>query len=154
MQAAPLILARTVVHAEVFEASAAAVWKLLVDWAGIGLWMPEAHIRSVEIEGSGPGAVRHLVTGQGVRIAERLDTADEAAGIVELSILEPLPWGMLSYRARATLQQLGGNRCRLTWRGTFTMPESGPDPEALARFLKKAYQAMFLGIRRASEGKT
>jgi hypothetical protein len=148
----PLVLQRTVEHAETFDAPARAVWKLLIDWEGIAGWMPAGHIRSLEMEGEGLGAVRHLVTGQGARVAERLDAADEEAGILELTIVEPLPWGMLAYSARGRLEALGDDRCRLTWRGKFTVPDSGPEPETLSRFLLQAYRAMFDGIRQASRG--
>ena len=115
-------------------------------------WMPEGNIRSLKMEGQGIGAVRHLVTGKGVHISERLDFADEQSGILELSIIEPLPWGMLSYFARGTVQPVSGQRCRLTWQGTFAVPESGSQSTRLAHMLKNLYGTMFVGIRRKTEG--
>jgi len=99
------------------------------------------------MEGSGVGAVRHLVTRDGVRIAERLDLADEEQGRLELSILDPLPWSMLSYEASAQLDQLGREKCSLQWEGTFELPEKGKAADALDQFLGKSYKTMFKGIR-------
>ena len=144
--------ARTVTHTETFDVPAPIVWSLLLDWGGIADWMPAGHIRSLELQGEGIGAVRYLETGQGARVAERLDVADAAAGILELSILDPLPWGLTSYRARGTLEALGKNRCRLTWQGSFSVREAAPEAESLPAFLEKAYRAMFQGIRPATGG--
>ena len=109
--------------------------------------MPHGIISSLDMEGSDIGAVRHLVTCQGVQIAERLDRADEKQGRLELSILDPLPWSMLSYKASAQLDQLGPEKCSLRWEGWFELPENGQEGDALARFLGKSYEAMFKGIR-------
>lgn len=109
--------------------------------------MPGGLIRHLDIEGAGVGAVRHIITHQGVRIAERLERADERAGQLELSILEPLPWEMLSYRAYAQLDELGPGKCHLRWEGRFEFPEDGQAAEALAQLLGKSYKLMFAGLR-------
>lgn len=109
--------------------------------------MPRGIISSVELEGSGVGAVRHIVTREGVHIAERLDRADEQQGRLELSILDPLPWSMLSYKAFAQLDQPGPGKCSLRWEGRFELPEYGQEADLLAEFLGKAYKEMFKGIR-------
>lgn len=137
-------------HTEVFDVPAGTVWRLLADWHGIVDWMPEGYIRSVRAEGAGPGAIRHLVTGQGVQLSERLDLLDEGAGRLELSMVGPLPWGLLSYRARARLVAVSPDRCQLTWMGTFETPAAGPETVSLAALLRKSYAKMFLGIRRAT----
>jgi hypothetical protein len=93
------------------------------------------------------GAVRHLVTGRGVSISERLDEMYEKSGSLQLTIIEPLPWGMLSYTAQAQLEDVNGDSCQLTWCGTFELPESGPAADELAALLKKSYSMMFKGIR-------
>ena len=109
--------------------------------------MPGGLITSLDIEGSGTGAVRHIVTHQGVRIAERLERADEQTGQLELSILEPLPWEMLSYSARAQLDELGPEKCFLRWEGRFELKEGGQAAEALVQLLGKSYKLMFAGLR-------
>lgn len=138
---------RSVSHSEVFDSAASAVWSILVDWGSIVDWMPRGLISSLDLEGNGTGAIRHIITHQGVRIAERLDRADERAGQLELSILEPLPWDMLSYRALAQLDELGPAQCRLRWQGRFELPEDGQAAEALAQLLGKSYKLMFAGLR-------
>jgi hypothetical protein len=138
---------RSVTHTEKFDSSASAVWLILVDWGSIVDWMPHGIISNLEIEGSGVGSVRHIVTRQGVHIAERLDRADERQGRLELSVLDPLPWSMLSYKASAQLDELGREKCSLQWKGTFELPEKGQAADALGQFLGKSYKTMFKGIR-------
>ena len=143
----PLSHKQSVSHSELFNAPAAAVWELLIDWSGIVNWMPDGYIRELQMEGQGLGAIRHLVTGQGVKISERLDEIDAPGGRLNLSIIEPLPWGMLSYTARAQLDSSGNDQCRLGWRGTFELPAGGAAAAELAKLLKKSYIKMFEGIR-------
>ncbi len=122
-----------------------------MDWAAIVDWMPDGYVRSLQMEGQGLGAIRHLVTGKGIQLAERLDKADQSSGVLELSLLDPLPWGLISYRARGKLDSISNNKSRLTWQGTLEMPERGPESDAVARLLRKSYAKMFLGIRRVVE---
>jgi hypothetical protein len=141
----------TITDVAEFDTPASAVWALLIDWAAIVDWMPDGYVQSLRMEGQGPGAVRHLLTGKGVQLAERLDKADESSGVLELSLLDPLPWGLLSYRARGKLQSIAGDKSRLTWQGTLEMPEPGPESDYVARLLRKSYAKMFLGIRQVVE---
>jgi hypothetical protein len=134
-----------------FEAPASVVWELLMDWAAIVDWMPDGYIQSLRMEGQGVGAIRYLLTGQGAEIAERLDRADESTGVLELSLLEPLPWGLLSYRARGQLEEMTGKRSRLNWQGTLEMPERGTELDSVVRLLLKSYGKMFTGIRNVVE---
>jgi hypothetical protein len=134
-------------HSEEFDAPAAAVWGLLVDWPDIARWMPDGYILGLRAEGHGVGAIRHLHTASGAEISERLDALDEAAGTIDLSILEPLPWGLRWYRARATLVPVAQERCRLTWRGTFEAAREDAADQA-ERLLGKSYARLFLGLRR------
>jgi len=130
-----------------FEAPASRVWELLMDWAAIADWMPDGYVQSLRMEGDGIGAIRYLVTGQGAEIAERLDGADESSGVLELSLLDPLPWGLLSYHARGRLERLECGRSRLRWQGTLEMPERGRELDSVVRLLLKSYAKMFEGIR-------
>jgi hypothetical protein len=139
---------QSVTATEEFDAPAAAVWRLLTDWGGIAGWMPDGYIRSLRLEGQGIGAIRHLVTGQGVELAERLDALDESAGTLALSMVGALPWELLSYRASARLTRVSDSRCRLDWTGTFEMPAGDPRIDRVANLLGKSYAKMFLGIRR------
>jgi hypothetical protein len=134
-----------------FEAPASRVWELLLDWPAIVDWMPDGWIRSLRLEGQGVGAIRHLITGKGVELAERLDGADASSGVLELSLVDPLPWGLLSYRARGSLEDLGAGRCRLKWQGTLEMPERGRDLDSVRRLLQASYAKMFVGIKNVVE---
>jgi len=138
---------RSVSHSEAFDSPASAVWNILIDWPSIVDWMPGGLISHLEIEGTGVGAVRHIITHQGVRIAERLERADERAGQLELSILEPLPWEMQTYNAIAQLDELGPDKCSLRWEGRFELSEDGLAAEALVQLLGKSYRLMFAGLR-------
>ncbi len=140
-------------HSELFDAPASSVWDLLTDWGGIIDWMPDGYIKSLRLEGEGRGAIRHLVTGQGVTISERLDHMDEDRGILYLSIIDPLPWDMLSYKARAQLEYIDPAQCRLNWRGTFELAQGGQARDELAAVLKNSYVKMFQGIRNELSGK-
>jgi hypothetical protein len=141
-------------HTEAFDAPAPAVWTLLMDWAAIVHWMPGGHIADLRMEGRGVGAIRHLVMVNGVHLSERLDAADEQTGVLELSLVGQLPWGLLSYHARGELVGTTPDSCELTWRGTFETPQSGAQCERVARTLKKSYANMFLGIRRETARRT
>lgn len=143
---------RTIIRAVAdFSAPAADVWDLLLDWAAIVDWMPDGYVRSLECEGSGPGAVRHLVTGDGSRLSERLDRADAGSGLLELSLIGRIPWGLLSYTARGKLDSLSSDRCRLTWEGRPELPNDGPEFEKVVNLLRKSYLKMFQGIRNEVE---
>jgi hypothetical protein len=110
-------------------------------------WMPEGLISSLESEGTGLGAVRHITTSKGVMVSERLDSADERRGRLELSIVEPVPWDMLSYHAIGQLDAIEPGRCRLSWEGCFEFPQAGPAADRLAQGLGESYRAMYAGIR-------
>lgn len=122
-----------------------------MDWAAIVNWMPNGYIQSLRMDGQGVGAIRHLVTGNGPELAERLDRADESSLVLELSLVDPLPWGLLSYRARGKLERIPQSNCRLTWQGTLEMPDRGPATEKVTHLLRKSYAKMFLGIRQVVE---
>jgi hypothetical protein len=142
---------RTIRTEAEFRAPASAIWELLIDWGAIVDWMPDGYISSLECEGIGPGAVRHLVTGRGVRLAERLDRADESSGLLELSLVGALPWGLVSYAARGKVDSLAADRSRLSWEGTMEMPDDARDADRVDRLLRKSYAKMLQGIREVVE---
>jgi len=150
-----LTYVESLTHAGEFNAPASAVWNVLIDWPAIIDWMPDGYIRELRMDNCGPqrgpGAIRHLVTRQGAPLSERLDLADEATGVLELSLVGTLPWGLLSYRARGKLDDLPGNRCRLTWSSTLEMPQAGIEADQIVKLLQKSYAKMFLGIKRKVE---
>ena len=146
-----MIHRESITHAEEFDAPASAVWDLLADWGGILDWIPNNYIASLQLEGEGVGAIRHLVTTKDVHLSERLDALDQESGILALSLVKDLPWGLLSYQARGELEALSETKCRLTWRGTMEMAARGPECDRVIVLLKKSYANMFFGIRRVVE---
>jgi hypothetical protein len=120
---------------------------LLIDWGSIIEWMPAGYIQQLRMEGTGVGSVRHLLTGQGVVVSERLDETDRENGLLKLSIIEPMPWEMLSYNAYAQLRVVDTGQSRLCWHGTFEMTENSAAADSLAALLKKSYEKMFEGIK-------
>ena len=144
-------LKQQISHSETFAAPAARVYQLLIDWGGIVNWMPNSLIRELRLEGQGVGAIRHLTTRQGIELAERLDSVDEAATIITLSLLPPLPWHLLSYSATGAIEALDAGACRLTWTGNLEMPEDARQADQTAGLLRRSYESMFLGIRRELE---
>ncbi len=82
-------MGETTVNAE-FQASADTVWKLLVDYGGIGDWGPG--IESCEVEGEGIGCVRAIGMPGGIVVKERLESLDDGARTLSYSIVEgPMP---------------------------------------------------------------
>jgi len=150
-----LTYVESITHAGEFNAPASAVWNVLIDWPAIIDWMPDGYIRELHMDrlcpDRGPGAIRHLITGQGVPLSERLDHADETTGVLELSLVGTLPWGLLSYHARGKLEALTADTSRLTWSGTPEMPQPGIEADRVVNLLQKSYAKMFLGIKRKVE---
>ena len=109
--------------------------------------MPAGYIQQLRMEGTGVGSVRHLLTGRGVIVSERLDEVDPENGILKLSIIEPMPWEMHSYNAYAQLRAVDNGQSRLCWHGTFEMTESSAAADSLAALLKNSYETMFEGIK-------
>lgn len=134
-----------------FAAPAQQVWSLLTDWGAIADWMPDGYIRSLQLENSDAGQIRHLVTGLGVHLSERLDRADTEAGVLELSMIGPLPWDLISYHATGTVQHCAPGNSSLTWCGKAELAAAGAAADKLEKLLSVSYNRMFLGIRQVVE---
>jgi Polyketide cyclase / dehydrase and lipid transport len=142
---------RQIMHAGTFAAPAIELYRLLTDWGAIINWMPHKFITALRLEGHGIGAIRHLTTGKGVVLAERLDAMDEASTRITLSLLPPLPWQLLAYSATGVIEALGADSCRLTWTGTLELPEGDSQADRTCHLLRRSYETMFLGISREIE---
>jgi hypothetical protein len=132
-------------------APAQRVWDLLMDWAAIVDWMPAGYIRSLQMEDSAKGPIRHLVTGKGVALSERLDRSDAEAGVLQLSMIGQLPWNLLSYQATGTVKPGAPGNSSLTWSGKAELANAGDAADDLGKLLSVSYNKMFLGIRQAVE---
>ncbi len=135
----------------VFEAPAAKVWELLADFGAIQSWWPAEGalvIERVEIEGQGPGMIRHIFNrGAKHRVSERLERLDSQQHLLQLSVLGRDPGASPWYYATAKLVELGGERCRLDYESEFSAPPGRENPIRDGFLL--AYQAMFSGLQKA-----
>ena len=133
----------------VFEAPAYEVWALLADFGAIERWWPTdgpTVIERVEIEGQGPGMVRHIFNrGARHRISERLERLDASERILQLTILgrDSAPW----YQATGRLIDLEDGRCRLDYEGEFSAPR-GRENQTRDGLLA-TYAEMFRGLQNA-----
>lgn len=143
----------TYFHSELFNVAPDAVWALLVDWGDIIRWMPPGYISKLTLDGEGEGAVRHIRNSTGALLHERLDGADHAHRILHLSIIPPLPPGLLYYRATGIVRAepaAARPECRLEWMSAFAAtPDAAP---LFDTFLPQAVRDMFKGLRGALGG--
>lgn len=137
----------TLYREETFDAPAAALWSALIDWGGLADWFPDGFIEHMEVEGEGDGAVRIITPPGGAPpLRERLDGADGANLILQLSIVEPMPDGLLYYKATGRIIPSGDEHCTLTWSSAF---KAAPDKDEqhFADWFTLAVQSMFAGLR-------
>lgn len=110
-------------------ASAERVWQLMRDFGGLKAWNPA--IESVEVEGSGIGAVRTIKMG-GISIKERLEHLDDAGRTFRYSIIEgPVP--ARDYLATVTVHEAGPDRARIVWGSRFE-PQGAPEADLIGLF--------------------
>ncbi len=135
-----------------FDAPAGKVWALLADFGAIERWWPTEGpllIERVELEGQGPGMVRHIFNrGARYSVSERLETLDPHERVLQLSILGRDPVRTAWYQATARLVELQDGRCRLDYESEFSTPR-GRENQTRDGILA-AYQAMFSGLQNAA----
>ena len=136
----------------VFDAAPSRVWALLADFGTIDRWWPTDGplvIERVEVEGRGPGMVRHIFN-RGARypVSERLERLDSNERVLQLTILDRdsarPPW----YEATARLIDLEDGRCRLDYESEFSPPRGRENPTRDG--ILAAYAAMFAGLENAT----
>jgi uncharacterized protein YndB with AHSA1/START domain len=127
-----------------FDAAAEKVWALLVNFGDIQAWWP-TQLERVDVEGQGPGMIRHMYTGGFEHpVSERLDSLDHDNMTIRLSIIGEMPAGMTEYRATGTLTRTGTDSCSIEYRSEFQVEDNMED--AASGFLLGAYEAMFKGL--------
>ena len=131
---------------EAIAASAAKVWELLRDFGGISRWAGPM-LQSVEVEGSGVGAVRRAGLPGGLSLAERLEAFDDRGRRLSYSIVEKSPIPVRSYLATMKVVETGANACRLDWSSTFE-PDGATDEQA-QKMIRGVYTNGIAGIRKA-----
>jgi hypothetical protein len=132
-----------------FDAPAAALWDILVDFGHIERWWPvgnlQMQIDKVVLEGEGIGLTRHIYNvGFPNAISERLDFLDHDTRTLKLSIIDAMPADLTYYQATGRVDILPGNRCRLVYHGDYL--SSTGSPEQGKALLLGAYQMMFAGL--------
>jgi hypothetical protein len=127
--------------------SAAAVWKTIRDFGGIGRWLPLA---KCELRGSGVGAVRTITTTEGAVLVERLERCDEGTRTLSYAITEsPLPFQ--KYVATMQLRELGPDRCELTWSASYE-PKGATEQDVNA-ILANVFSTGFDGLGKLHGGR-
>ncbi|MBI1181663.1 MAG: hypothetical protein GC201_14020 [Alphaproteobacteria bacterium] len=122
-------------------APADAVWAVLADFAGFLDWTGGTDGgRSIEIEGSGEGMVRHLVLPGIGQMAERLVRLDDRTRTQVYELVSGQPIGMATYRATVVVSEAPGGT-RLHWTGEFE-PAQGADADAIVEGLRGSYNGM------------
>ncbi len=106
-------------------------------------------IERVEVEGHGPGMVRHIFNrGARYRVSERLERLDSDERVLQLSILDRDPAHPPWYQATARLFELEDGRCRLDYESEFSAPR-GRENQTRDGILA-AYAVMFRGLQDAA----
>lgn len=102
------------------------VWQTVRDFAGITKFLPMFEL--VGTCENKVGALRTLKQGDAIFV-ERLEALDEANRLQRYTIIEaPVP--MKNYLGEISVQDLGNNRCAITWSSTFTV-EGAPESEVV-----------------------
>ena len=136
----------------VFDTPASTVWALLADFGAIERWWPTDGplvIDRVEVEGQGPGMVRHIFNrGARYRVSERLERLDSIERVLQLTILDQDPNRPPWYQATARLIDLEDGRCRLDYESEFGAPQGRENQTRDGIFA--AYAVMFRGLQDAT----
>jgi len=121
------------------------VWPRFADFAE----SPKmAGVQVAGVTGSGVGAVRHVLVGEGFA-DERLEIMDHAGRRVVYSIVDRDPSvNIEDYVAEMAVTPIDASSCRFRWESTFSVPD-GDDPEQARERMRKAYGFYIEGFRAA-----
>lgn len=120
------------------DASAAAVWSRIGDFAALSAWHPAVTASPLEQDGPSdrPGCVRALSLANGATIREQLLEHDQAGLRYRYSIVEsPLP--VEGYTATLQVVATGADSARIEWTARFQAAEA--DAEGVARALGEVF---------------
>jgi len=124
-------------------AAAAEVWQTIRDFGGVDRWAP--NIASLEVSGTGVGAVRTAIFKDGGRVVERLESLSDASRSLSYAILEtPLP--MEGCISSLTVRDLGPGQCEVEWYSTFGA--KGAAESEVVRVLEKIYRVALARLAR------
>lgn len=129
----------------IFESDASRVWPLLADFNGLPRLLPEI-VTFSSTEGSGVGAVRTLVFGDGTTAKETLIALHPEVFRQAYSMQDPAPCPWKHYFCTQQLQPLGGGQTHLLVSG-YCHPAEGKYDEVRG-LLRGVYHGLFAGISR------
>jgi hypothetical protein len=121
-----------------FEYRAEKLWAVIADFGDVS-WVPG--VEKVELEGEGVGMVRHLTVPVFPQLHERLEAIDHATMTLDYSIPAVEYLCVKNYRARAQVEALAGERCRVVWSG---VAEAEGAEEAEAAVKTEAFYAAIM----------
>jgi mxaD protein len=125
------------------QAPAAAAWKLIRDFGGVGKFLDA--VQSVAVVGEGIGALRQITLKDGAVVEERLERLNDKTRTLVYSIASsPLP--LDQYVATMTVKDLGPKECEVTWASEFE-PKGAPEADA-RKFVEGVYAAGFAGLHK------
>ena len=128
---------------ESVDAPPAAVWGLIGGFNNMRRWVPGVE-HSTKV-GDGVGAERVLLISGGAKIAERLDSHDDAGRSYTYSYLAgPLPVSRYTTTLRVIAE--GEQACTVSWASR--MEPEGLPPEEVVRLYTQLYLAGIGNIRR------
>ena len=118
-----------------------AVWETLSQFGGIEEYVPA--IVSCVLEGSGLGARRTLVFGDGATVLEELVALDDRQRTLSYAILDsPLPFD--DYLATIRVRETDAHHCEIEWSSTF-QPEGAPEPD-IVEMVQDIYNSAIRGL--------
>ncbi len=122
---------------------ATAVWRVLRDFAGIIKWHPD--LASLQLTGSGVGAIRTLTDRDGARQVERLESLNDEARTLSYAVLETsLP--LEGCIAQLAVRDLGFGKSEVEWTSTFGA--KGAAESEVAAMLEKSYRRALARLAR------
>ena len=132
----------SVSHTEPVDASAAAVWRLVGDFADDS-WTGVA----IRCDGVGAGALRTVAMPSG-DVVERCDHHDDADRSLAYTVLEGNPFPVTSCSGRVQVVDAGDGRSEVHWTISY---ETDADPAAVERDLTGLLQASAGALRAAAQ---
>ncbi len=129
----------------IFSTDPAPLWKLLADFNGLPVLLPEL-VKSSSVTGEGVGAVRALTFSNGLSVKELLIAFHPEQFRLSYAMEDPVGFPWEHYFCTQQLQALGAGQTHLLVTGYF-QPREGAEADA-REVLTEVYHAIFTGLAR------